>query len=163
MPLSFKLMGIGFLLFVVGFFMSTTELRLMIWGKRTEARIDNAWLSHGLSRSTSTKVAVEYIFSDDSGKDSKGVFYVSEGWHPPPDLKLNIIFLPYDPSVNRLAGETKWSAFIIFFAGIGLMVFGFWYFSKRETVIEAHRETAATLERAHARSLTGRVERFLDK
>jgi hypothetical protein len=161
MPTSFKIMGIGLLLFVVGLFMLQKEFRLMIWGKKAEAQIADAWVSSGIGRRSSSKVEVEYLFSDDKNQSVKGYFYIHDSADVPTNDKVTVLYLPGKPEINRPVNQSSWAPYLFFIGGIGLFIYGLWYMMKSETVLEAHRETEATLERVQRKSLGGRIRRVL--
>src|SRR5690242_18901864 len=137
MPLSFKLFGVGLLLFVVGLFMSQRSLRLKFWGKTAQGTIADAWESHG-SRGGSS-IVVQYFFPNEKGEQIRGGQSVSSDWIPPPDLKVMVVYLPNDPSINQFASTSGTTGYLVFFAGIGVMAVAVWYFN-RESVLEAHAE-----------------------
>ncbi|HYF51937.1 MAG TPA: hypothetical protein VEJ63_21190, partial [Planctomycetota bacterium] len=145
MPLSFKLFGAGLLLFFVGIFVAQKHMRLAIWGKTVEARMGETWESSG-GRRGSKSLIVQYLFFDEGGKPVRGGDSVSTDWQPPADEKLQIVYLPSDPSVNKLASNSGLNGYIMLVVSIGLMAAGAWYFN-RESVVEAHAETEATMER----------------
>jgi hypothetical protein len=154
MPLSFKLFGIGLIVFIVGIFLSQQSLRLKFWGKTAEANMGDVWESKG--RRGGSSLVVQYTFQNEKGEQIKGGQKVSSDWVPPPDRKISIVYLPSDPSINQFADTSGVMGYLLFFAGIGVMTVAVWYFN-RESVVEAHAETAATLDRARKRTIAGRL------
>jgi hypothetical protein len=154
MPLSFKLFGFGLLLFVVGFFMSQRSLRLKFWGKTVPAVMVDAWERSG-NRGGSTLI-IQYSFPNEKGEQVRGGQPVSTDWRPPVDGKMMVVYLPSDPSISQFAETSGTTGYLVFFAGIGVMALAVWYFN-RESVVEAHAETEATLDRARRRSIAGRL------
>ena len=161
MPLSFKLVGVGLLLILAGAWSGQRHLRLLIWGKRAEGSLTDAWEHSGLRRG-GWSVQLEYEFKDDRGEWVTGWDTVSTSWRAPEDLKVKVVFLPGKSDINQLAEKSGWASYLAFLLGVALTLLGGWYFF-RESVADAHRETERTIERAEKRTLTGRIKRTLEE
>jgi hypothetical protein len=147
MPLSFKLVGLGLLVLLVGTFMMQKELRLRLWGKKIEAAISNE--CDIVTRRGGSVHEVSYAFYDEkSNSQGRGAFYTDNGWTTPQSGNLEVLYVPGSPDVNRLARVSSNAGFLVF--GIGLLVtaFGIFVFFKVETIQDAHAETARTIEEA---------------
>ena len=155
MPLSFKLMGAGIVLTLVGFFMSLSSLRLAIWGKPAKAEIVHAIERTKRRSDRVTHVAVSYRFRDDKGEDVLGGVNMPPGYVPPADAQLDVVYVSGASKTNRLASKSGWTGYLCLLGGLALSGIGFWYFNV-ETVNEAHAETARTMEGAQRRTLLGR-------
>jgi hypothetical protein len=145
MPTSFKLVGIGLLLTLIGFFMVQRDVRLRIWGKTTQAEVMSAWARENESTHQRTSISLDYRFTDDKGNQ------VLSGATVPPDFtapggRVDIVYLPGSSDVNRLATQSSSLAYFVFLAGIALTAAGAWYFN-RESVLEAQRQSSADIEK----------------
>jgi len=159
MPLSFKIIGVGLIVTLVGFYLAQKEARLRIWGKQTEATLVNAWDS---SSHRSSSVAIQYEFMEEGGKARSGVFHIKSAAEIPATNKVAVLYLPTS-TISRLANQPDTFSFLLFIGGVALTAFGFWYLMKRESVVDAHRETQASLDRAHSKTLAGRAERIIGR
>jgi hypothetical protein len=145
MPLSFKMVGLGLLLLLIGIFLAQKELRLRVWGQKAQATITGV---NEVRSRRNTRLEASYVFPDAQGKKCKGAIFVPDGWTPSGDGTLEILYVPGSPEVNRPAANSESLGFWILALGLGLTVFGGWYFLKKETVVEAHAETMRTIEEA---------------
>jgi hypothetical protein len=157
MPLSFKIVGVGLLLMLFGFFSSLTSLRLSFFGKKTKADLMEAWAKFDKnSDEMVSNIELKYRFFDEKGEQFYGGTRVAKNYVPPADGKVDIVYISGSPKNNRLASASGWSGYMIFLAGIVVSAIGVVYFNN-ESVKDAHAETAATMERAHKRSIQGRI------
>jgi hypothetical protein len=157
MPMSFKIIGVGLILILVGFFSSLTSLRLSFFGKKTKADLMEAWAKFDKnSDEMVSNIELKYRFIDDKGEQIYGGTRVPKDYRPPEDGKVEVVYISGSSKNNRLASASSWSGYLIFIAGIVVTVIGVVYFNN-ESVNEAHAETAATMDRAHKRSLQGRI------
>ncbi len=156
MPTSFKLVGFGLLVLLAGIYMAQKDLRFMLWGKKTTADVEQVFDTHGGRLQTKRGQEVLYGFTDDQGKYVKGSDKVSKDWESPESGKLEIVYIAGSSDNNRLASKSGWTGFLVFFVGAALVAGGVWYFN-RESVVEAHAETARSMSKLHQKSLKGRL------
>lgn len=156
MPTSFKLVGFGIVVMLLGIATAQKDFRLSMWGKKVKGQIidGGAWVDKSTGKIQSLEM--QYRFTDDKGKEVRGASKMSASYRVPEDLGVEIIYLSGNSEINQLSGRSSSSGYWMFFAGIGLIAGGVWYFN-RESVAEAHAETARTLERAQKRTLPGRL------
>jgi hypothetical protein len=143
MPTSFKMVGLGLLLTLIGIVMVQKDIRLRIWGKKADATIMGAWERTGRR---SSSVQLDILFIDDAGNSVKGTCGLPSGITPEEGRTLPIVYLSGDSSVYRLATESSGFSYLIFLGGLGLTAFGAWYFTK-ESVNEAHQQTSEDVEK----------------
>lgn len=136
MPASFKIIGIGLLLLLIGFFWGIQDIRMKWSGRKTMATITDA------TESSNGIVRVNYMFSDDAGLDHEGFYTADHGWRPPLDMKVLVVHLPGKPESVRLASDLGIMGIWIFLSGAGLTALGFYVFN-RETVNQAHAQMRA--------------------
>lgn len=158
MPTSFKFIGIGALLTLIGFIFVQEDLRLKIWGKPVVADV-----LHQDERSTRrskqpSSYSLTYRFVDDKNEvitgggkvplDYKGASQsTTDEYGGPQILTVNVVYLPGKSSINRLATEGAFKSYLMFFGGMGMLLFGVFVF-KNESVVDAHRQTNEDLENA---------------
>lgn len=161
MPTSFKLIGIGFLLTLVGFVFVQQELRLKIWGKTVIADVMDDYEQTSRRSKNPTSLGLTYRFIDDKGEPVTGSATVPLDYKGEPTtsadgeglpgmprvLKVKVVYLPGKTDIRKLATDSAFKSYLMFFGGIGLLMAGVYVF-KNESVVEAHRQTNEDLENA---------------
>jgi hypothetical protein len=160
MPTSFKILGIGLLLSLVSFMYVQQDLRLRIWGKTVVADVMDDYESTSRRTKRVTSLGIDYRFVDEKGDTVRGgahvpLDYKGEKMAPVGDdaafagiprvLAVKVIYLPGKPEINRLATASTFWPYLFFFGGLAILAIGILIF-KNETVVEAHKETAESLE-----------------
>ncbi|HEY3325385.1 MAG TPA: hypothetical protein VGP72_33340 [Planctomycetota bacterium] len=149
MPTSFKLVGFGLLLTFIGFFIIQKDVRLRIWGKPAKADVMNAWAR--VKNQKVVNIELAYQFEDPKGETVKGGAFVAPEWALPEGGKVDVVYLPNKPETNRLASDRSSGAYWVFAGGIVLLIVGGVYFN-RESVLDAHRDTAEALDGPKSRA-----------
>ena len=137
MPTSFKMVGFGLFLTLIGILMVQKDLRLRIWGKEVNAGVMKVW---------SDGSGLEYLFQNEEGNPVKGSCAVPDGFNPEMDLEVKMIYLPGNSDVHRLASKSAGFSYLLLLAGFGLTALGGWYFT-RESVTEAQQQTIEDVEK----------------
>jgi len=158
MPTSFKFIGIGLLLTLVGFSFVQQDLRLKIWGKKITADVMHQ--NENASRRTKevTSYGLTYRFIDENNEavigggtvplDYKGATnWLNKETGVSEIQTVHVVYLPGKSSINRLATEGAFKSYLLFFGGIALVLMGGYVF-KNESVLDAHRQTEEDLEAA---------------
>lgn len=159
MPTSFKLVGIGALLTLIGFVFVQQDLRLKIWGKTVIADVMDDYEQTSRRSRTPTSLGLTYRFTDDKGEPITGSATVPLDYKGEPTtaadgeglpgmprvVKVKVVYLPGKPDIRKLATDSAFKSYLMFFGGIALLLLGVFVF-KNETVVEAHRQTAEDLE-----------------
>jgi hypothetical protein len=144
MPTSFKLIGIGLLLSLIGLFMVQQDVRLRLWGKKVMADVMETYEATGRGGRKGGWNMV-YRYTDEKGKDYRGGCAFPRGYNPA-DLRIEVVYLPSNPEVHRLASASAFFSYLFLLVGVALTAGGVWYFN-RETVVEAHNQTAEDIEK----------------
>ena len=133
MPSSFKALFLGLAMMFIGFFWGIQDVRLKMSGCKVTATITDA-------TEYSNRIQVGYMFSDENGLDHSGVYNAGKDWHPPLDMKVQVIHMPGKPESVKLVSEAGFTGVYIFLAGLAVTVIGYFAFNK-ESVVDAHRQT----------------------
>ena len=126
MPISLKLLGIGLLTTIIGFFWAASDLRMKWSGKKTMAKI----MDVDVDTRTLEIANVHYVFPDETGVDRSGYFHPSRGWRPPADNQVEVIFFAGRPETVQLATASGWTGVLILFGGIAVTAVGFVVFNR---------------------------------
>ncbi len=141
MPSSFKALFFGLAMVLIGFFWGIHDVRMKMSGRKVTAAITDA------SEYSDGRVKVGYAFSDENGLDHSGVFTVDKSWHPPLDMKVQVVHLPGKPESVKLVSECGYTGVYIFIGGLVVTFLGYLAFNK-ESVVDAHRQTQEDLDDA---------------
>jgi len=158
MPTSFKFIGIGLLLTLVGFFLVQQDLRLKIWGKKIAADVMHQDENTSRRSREVTSYGLTYRFIDEKNEavigggtvplDYQGAtMWLNKETGASEIQTVNVVYLPGKSSINRLATESAFKSYLLFFGGIVLVLMGGYVF-KNESVVDAHRQTAEDIEAA---------------
>jgi len=97
---------VGIVLFLLSGCMSYQELAYLINGRETQADITKVYESRGCRGST--RLTVEYAFTEQDGKQRKAMDTVSTNWPVPPNGKVAVQYTPGEDGSSRLAGGVHW-------------------------------------------------------
>lgn len=93
-------------LFLLSGCLSYQELAYLINGHETQANITKVYESRG--RRGSTRLTVEYAFTEQNGKQRKAMDTVSTDWPVPANGKVAVQYTPGEDGSARLAGGVNW-------------------------------------------------------
>lgn len=157
MPAFLKIIGVGLLISLIGFFLVQRDIRLRIWGARAQGSIEGAWVKEGgiLDSSGKQVTKIEYTFRDANNNLCHGSFIPSSSWRPAEDLSVKVVYLTSDPTINRFEDQGAFGSYALFMVGLLLLALGVWMFFK-ESVTDSHKSETPI-------NAKGKVGRIMDK
>ena len=126
-----KLLGVFFLVMVIGLWQGSTDLKYLFFGKTTTAQIQEVKVqqSSGRRGRGHKHLQIIYSFTDKEDKNCLGYSNQQLDWNPPysRDLEINYLLGENETSrynVSRLKSDSGATGIMMFF--IGLLGFIFW-------------------------------------
>ncbi|MBX3357912.1 MAG: hypothetical protein KF745_05745 [Phycisphaeraceae bacterium] len=131
----FKFAFVAFVVFIVSFFASCSELKYFTHGKTAEAHLGRAAVvtSRGRFGTRRQKLQIDYVFQDGDGSTRRESDTVATSWPVPEGDTIPVQYIPGSPGDSRLEGHSQAVFVYIFFASLAWLAFlgfRFWKFYK---------------------------------